>query len=98
MLLRAGGGGGRIGKIKQNNIGKYIWEKLDVNPLMVLVGVNDRHPILHMSKIMVHCYSTDEITNQFSIGYIINPSLNCNKVFRLQVEKFISVLLSSKTM
>ena len=53
---------------------------------MPLVGVNHRKPILHMSKIMVHCYSTDETINQFVIGYIVSPSLNCNKVFRVQVE------------
>ena len=62
--------------------GKDKWETLDVILLMPLVGVNNCQPILHMSKIMVHCYSTDETINQFVIGYIINPSLNCNKVFR----------------
>ena len=51
-----------------------------------------------MSKIMVQCYSTDETVNQFSIGYIINPSLNCNKVFRLQVEKYLSVSFASRKM
>ena len=51
-----------------------------------------------MSKRMVHCDSTDETINPFSIGYIINPSLNCNKVFRLLVENFISVSFSSKAM
>ena len=49
---------------------------------MPLVGVNQRQPILYMSKRMVHCYYTDEIINQFAIGYMISPSLNGNKVFR----------------
>ena len=44
-----------------------------------------------MSKIMVYCYTTDKTINQFEIGYMINPSLNCNKVFKEQVEKFSSV-------
>ena len=35
--------------------------------------------------------------NQFSIGYIINPSLNCNKAFRVQVEKCLSVSFHSRT-
>ena len=65
---------------------------------MPLVGVNRRQPILHMSKIVVLFYSIDETINQFAIGYIINPSLNCNKVFRLQVEKFLSVSFHSRTM
>ena len=37
---------------------------------------------------MVHCYSTDETINQFTIGYMINSSLNCNKVSRVQVDFF----------
>ena len=65
---------------------------------MPLVGVNNCQPILHMSKIMVHCYSTDETINQFAIGYMINPSLNCNKVFRVQFEKCLSVSFNSRTM
>ena len=27
-------------------------------PLIPIVGVNNCQPILHMSKIMVHCYTT----------------------------------------
>ena len=53
---------------------------------MPLVGVNNSQPILNMSKIMVHCYSTNETINQFEIGSMIKPSLNCNKVCRVQVE------------
>ena len=58
---------------------------------MSLVGVNHCQPILYMSKIMVYYYSTDETINPFAIGYMINPSLNCNKVFIVQVEKCLSV-------
>ena len=65
---------------------------------MLLVGVNHRKHILYMSKIMVHCYSTYETINQYAIGYMINPSLNCNKVFRVQVEKLLSVSFHSRTM
>ena len=54
-------------KIK-NIMGKDKQETLDVIPLMPLVGVNNRQPILHMYKIMLHCYSTDESINQFAIG------------------------------
>ena len=84
---------------KKNKVpGKDKWETLDVIPLIPLVGVNHRQPILHMSKIMVHCYSIDESINQFAIGYMINPSLNCKKVFREQVEKCLSVSFNEKTM
>ena len=87
----------RIKKEKKNP-GKDKWGKIGVVPLMPLVGVNHCQPILHMSKIMFHCYSTDEIINKFSIGYMINPSLNCNKLFREQVEKFSSVSFHKNTM
>ena len=79
MLLCAGGND-RIGKRKE----KYqanIDGKIDIIPLFTLLGVNHRQPILHMSKRMVHFHSIDETINQFSIGYMINPSLHFNKVF-----------------
>ena len=67
--------------------GKDKWETPAIIPLIPLVGVDHSQTILHMPKIMVHCYTTDETINQFAIGYMINPSLNCNKVFGIQVEK-----------
>ena len=70
-----------IGKIREKVPGKYKWETLNVITLVPLVGLNNLKPIFHMSKRMVHCYSTDETINQFAIGYTINPSLNCNKLF-----------------
>ena len=85
MLPRAGENS-RIRKINKKVPGKDKWETLNVIPLMPLVGVNHCQPILHMSKIMVHCYSIDESINQFSICYMINPSLHFNKVFREQLE------------
>ena len=51
-----------------------------------------------MSKITVHCYYTDESIHQFSVGYMINPSLNCNKLFIVQLEKYKSVSFASRTM
>ena len=52
---------------------------------MPLVGINHCQPILYMSKRMVHCYYTDKSINKFAIGYIIKPSINCEKSFRKQV-------------
>ena len=66
-------------KIKIEN--KYRWETLDDIPLLTLVGVNHRQPILIFSKRMVHIYSIDDSINQFAIGYMINPSLHFNKTF-----------------
>ena len=78
--------------------GKDKWETLAVIPLIPYVGVNNRQPILHMYKRMVHWYSTDETNINFEIGYTINPLLNCNKVFRVQVEIFLSFSFVSRTM
>ena len=36
---------------------------------------------------MVHIYTTGKTIHQFEIGYMINPSLKFNKIFRTQVEK-----------
>ena len=38
---------------------------------------------------MIILYVTYKQINQFSIVYMINPSLHINKVFREQVEKFL---------
>ena len=78
----------RIGKGKEKILVKDKWETFNVIPLIPLVVVHHRQPILNISKIMVHCYSTDKIINQFAIGYMINPSLNHDKVFIEQVENY----------
>ena len=51
-----------------------------------------------MYKRMVHCYTTYETINRFSIGYMINPSLKFNNAFRTQVEKCLCVSFSISTM
>ena len=53
--------------------GKDKWKTLNVIKLMPLVGVNNRQLILHIFKIIIHCYYTDESINQHAINYIINP-------------------------
>ena len=63
-----------------------------VIPLKPIVGINHRIPISHMSKIMVHIYNTGKTIHPFAIGYMINPSLQFNKVFKTQVGKFLVIL------
>ena len=77
---------------------KYKWELPAVIPLMPIVGVNNSLPILYMSKIMVHIYSTENTIHQFAIGYMINPSLNINNVFRTKVQKCLGFSFSIETM
>ena len=74
------------------------WEIPAIIPLLPLVGVNNLQPILHTSKIMVHCYTIDENINQFAIGYMINPSLKFNNVFRIKFEKCLSLSFYARTM
>ena len=62
-------------------------ETIDVISILPLLGINHRQPLIHMSKILVCIYTTEKKINQFSIGYMTNPSLRVNKVFREQVEK-----------
>ena len=70
-------------------------ETIDVIPLLPLLGVNHRQPLLNMSKRLVYLYTTDEHINQFEIGYIINPTLHDNKVFRKKL-KMLKRCISSK--
>ena len=51
-----------------------------------------------MSKIMVHIYSIDDSINPFPIGYMVNPSLHFNKLFREKVGNFSSASFHKKTM
>ena len=77
---------------------KYRWETIDIISLFPLIGVNHRQPIIKTHNIMVYLYSTDEKTNQFAIGYMINPSLHTNRVFREQVEKLLRAKFHENTM
>ena len=48
------------------------WYITAVIPIMPILVFNHRLPILHLSKRMVHIYTTGKNINQFSIGYMIN--------------------------
>ena len=65
---------------------------------MTIVGVNHSLPILHMSKIMVHIYTTGKTINQFESGYMIKPSIKFKILFRTQVEKCLGCYFSIETM
>ena len=65
---------------------------------MSLVGLKLRQPILNMYKIIFHCYTIYETINLFAIGFMVNPSHNCNKVFRIKVWQCLSLSFSDRTM
>ena len=48
--------------------------------------VNNHMPLFNMSKNIVYMNSIEKRMNQFSIGYMINPKLHVNKVFRDKIE------------
>ena len=88
----------RIGKRKQTIKAKDKWELRAVIPIMLIVGVNNCLTLLYLSKIMVHIYVTDKTVHKFAIGYMINPSLNINKMFKTQVEKCLGCSFSVEKM
>ena len=51
-----------------------------------------------MSKRMLQMYATGEQIYQFVIGYMINPSLQVNKVFRKKVQKCLNYEFHEETM
>ena len=81
----------QIWKNKIKTPEKYGWEIPAVISLMPIVGDNNCLPILNLSKIMVHIYITGKTIHQFEIGYMINTSLQFNKIFKTQVEKCLGV-------
>ena len=61
-----------------------------------MLGVNHLLPLLHMSKRFVFINATEELINQFAIGYMTNHKLHVYKVFRDQAETFFKRYTSSK--
>ena len=51
-----------------------------------------------MSRKIVLINAAQERINQISIGYIINPTLHVNKVFRNEVKKFLKETFHQSTM
>ena len=51
-----------------------------------MLGANDCLPLFHMDIHFIWSNKEKKGINEFKIGYMINPNLNINKVFREQVE------------
>ena len=58
-----------------------------------LLGTNHRLPLSHMAKSYIWLEETKQLKNQFSIGYMINPTLNIKKSFKEQVTKCMKTTL-----
>ena len=63
------------------------WKTPAIVPLMQIVAVNNSKHLIHITKLMVHCYTTNKTVIQFTIGYMINPQPKFNNVFITNVEK-----------
>ena len=77
---------------------KYKWKLPDVIPLIPIIGVNRCLPILHISKRIIHIYSTEKTIHPFANGYMLNPFLRINNVFRTQFQRLLGCSLSIETM
>ena len=71
--------------------------KIDVIPVLPLLGLSYRQTLLHMSKRLVYIYTTEKIMIQSAICYIINPTLHAIKVSREQVEKCLRATFIKNT-
>ena len=51
-----------------------------------MLVANCRMPLLHMSKSYIWIEETNQRINEFSFGYMMNPTLYKNKAFKEQVK------------
>ena len=54
-----------------------------------MLVANWRKPLLHMSKTFILIEETNQRINGFYFGYMSNPTLYINKVFKEQVKAFL---------
>ena len=57
--------------------------------MLSLLGENHRLLLFHMDKRFIWNNETKKLTNEFTIGYMINPGLNVNKTFREKVKMYV---------
>ena len=66
-------------------------------PMQSLLGTNHRQHLFHMAKSFIYIKETKEPINEFSIGYIINPTLNIKKTFREKLNKCMNTTFGEIT-
>ena len=59
---------------------------MDILDMQSLLGNNCRIPLLHMSKIYIWLEETNQLINEFSVGFMMNPTLYSNRDFKDQVK------------
>ena len=62
------------------------WNQINVFSMESVFGGNWRMQLLHISKSYLWIEETNQRINEFSFGYMFNPTLYTNKVFREQLK------------
>ena len=62
------------------------WNQMNILNMQSMLGDNCRMPLLHMSKSYIWLEETKKFINEFSIGYMMNPTLYRNRSFKEQVK------------
>ena len=62
------------------------WSQINVLDMESMLVANCRMPLLHMSRRYICIEETNQIIDEFSFGYMMNPTLYKNKAFKKQVK------------
>ena len=62
-----------------------------------VLGANCRIPLIHMSNRKCCIEETNQLINEFSSAYMLNPHLNTNKAFKDQVKTCLSNTFGADT-
>ena len=62
-----------------------------------MLWTNHRLPLSHMAKSCIWLEETDQLINELSIGYMMNPNLSINKAFKEQVKIFMKNTFGTMT-
>ena len=52
------------------------WNQLNILYMQSLLGTNCRRPLLNMSESYIWFEGENQLINEFSIGYMMNPNLH----------------------
>ena len=67
---------------KQKIETKDKWNQMNILNMQSMLVDNGRMPLLHMYKSYIWLEETNQRINEFSIGYIMNPTLYRNRAFK----------------
>ena len=62
------------------------WNQMKILNMKSMLGDNCRMPLLHITKSYIWFEETNQRINEFSIGYMMNPTLYRNRAFKDQIK------------